>query len=83
MTSFDLGIFQSLVGIGRTNTGRYRDPGLLLGEPPIDRPRRRAGGRAILARPDHPYLDGAATCGAIKQLLLDVVNVDLHSARPG
>ncbi len=67
----------------RTNTGRYRVQGLLLGEPPTDRPRRRAGGRAILARPGHSYLDGAATCSAIEQLLLDVVNVDLHSARPG
>ena len=72
-----------LAGSARTNIGRYRVQGLLLGEPPTDRPRRRAGGRAILTRPDHPYLNCASTCGAFEQVQFDVVNVDLHSARPG
>src|SRR3546814_20742945 len=72
-----------LAGSARTNIVRYRVQGLLLGEPPTDRPRRRAGGRAILNRPDHPYLNCASTCGAFEQVQFDVVNVDLHSARPG
>src|SRR3546814_2228252 len=32
---------------------------------------------------DLPYLNCASTCGAFEQVQFDVVNVDLHSARPG
>ena len=53
-----------------------------LDDPPCCRLERSTGGRAILARPADPGFDNAPLGRAVEHLLADIVDVDLHPARP-
>jgi len=54
-----------------------------LDDPPRCRLHRRAGGRTIPARPADPGFDNAPLGRTVQHVLADIVDVDLHPARPG